>query len=30
MFRLINELSSQVSVDISEFPLPEVLQLRTE
>jgi hypothetical protein len=30
MFRLINELSSQVSVDISKFPLPEVLQLRTE
>jgi hypothetical protein len=30
MFRLINELSSQVTVDISKFPLPEVLQLRTE
>jgi hypothetical protein len=30
MFRLITELSSQVSVDISKFPLPEVLQLRTE
>jgi hypothetical protein len=30
MFRLISELSSQVSVDISKFPLPEVLQLRTE
>ena len=30
MFRLINELSAQVSVDISKFPLPEVLQLRTE
>jgi hypothetical protein len=30
MFRLINELSSQVSVDISKFPLPDILQLRTE
>jgi hypothetical protein len=30
MFRLINELSSQVTVDISKFPLPEILQLRTE
>jgi hypothetical protein len=30
MFRLINELSSQVSIDPSKFPLPEVLQLRTE
>jgi hypothetical protein len=30
MFRLINELSSEVSVDISKFPLPEVVQLRTE
>jgi len=30
MFRLINELGSQVSVDISKFPLPEILQLRTE
>ena len=27
MFRLINELSSQVTVDISKFPLPAVLQL---
>jgi hypothetical protein len=30
MFRLICELASQVTVDISKFPLPEVLQLRTE
>jgi len=30
MFRLICHLSSQVTVDISKFPLPEVLQLRTE
>jgi hypothetical protein len=30
MFRLINQLSAQVTVDISKFPLPEVLQLRTE
>jgi hypothetical protein len=30
MFRLISELSAQVTVDISKFPLPEVLQLRTQ
>jgi hypothetical protein len=30
MFRLICELSAQVTVDISKFPLPEILQLRTE
>jgi hypothetical protein len=30
MFRLINQLSSQVTVDISKFPLPDILQLRTE
>ena len=30
VFRLINELSSQVTVDISKFPLPDILQLRTE
>jgi hypothetical protein len=30
MFRLISELSSQVTVDISKFPLPDILQLRTE
>jgi hypothetical protein len=30
MFRLINQLSAQVTVDISKFPLPEILQLRTE
>ena len=30
MFRLINQLSSQVTVDIFKFPLPDILQLRTE
>jgi hypothetical protein len=30
MFRLIDQLSAQVTVDISKFPLPEILQLRTE
>jgi hypothetical protein len=30
MFRLINQLSSQVTVDLSKYPLPEILQLRTE
>jgi hypothetical protein len=30
MFRLINQLSSQVSVDLTKYPLPEILQLRTE
>jgi hypothetical protein len=30
MFRLICELASQVTVDISKYPLPEVLNLRTE
>jgi len=30
MFRLISELSAQVTVDISKFPLPEILQLRTQ
>ena len=30
MFRLIGQLSSQVTVDISKFPLPEILQLRTD
>ena len=30
MFRLIDQLSSQVTVDISKFPLPDILQLRTE
>jgi hypothetical protein len=30
MFRLVNSLSAQVTVDISKFPLPEVLQLRTQ
>lgn len=30
MFRLIGELSSQVTVDISKFPLPAILQLHTD
>lgn len=30
LFRLLNQLTSQVTVDISKFPLPEILQLRTE
>lgn len=30
MFRLVNSLSAQVTVDISKFPLPEILQLRTQ
>jgi hypothetical protein len=30
MFRLISQLSAQVTIDISKFPLPEVLQLRTQ
>jgi len=30
VFRLISQLSAQVTVDISKFPLPEVLQLRTQ
>lgn len=29
VFRLISQLASQVTVDISKFPLPEILQLRT-
>ena len=29
MFRLISALTSEVTVDISKFPLPEILQLRT-
>lgn len=29
VFRLISQLSSQVTVDISKFPLPEILQLRS-
>jgi len=29
MFRLINQLSSQVTIDISKFPPPELLQLHT-
>ena len=29
MFRLINQLTAQVTVDISKFPLPGILQLRT-
>jgi hypothetical protein len=30
MFRLINALTSQVTVDISKFPLPEILQLHSD
>ncbi len=30
MFRLIEGLSSQVTVDISKFPLPEILQLHSD
>jgi hypothetical protein len=30
MFRLIDDLTSQVTVDISKFPLPETLQLHTD
>lgn len=30
MFRLINDLTSQVTVDISKFPLPEILQLHSD
>ncbi len=30
MFRLISQLQAQVSVDISKFPLPAVLQLNTQ
>lgn len=30
MFRLISELQAQVTVDISKFPLPEILQIRTQ
>lgn len=29
MFRLISQLASQITVDISKFPLPEILQLRS-
>jgi hypothetical protein len=30
MFRLISQLASQVTVDISKFPLPEILQLHAQ
>jgi hypothetical protein len=30
LFRIITQLSAQVTVDISKFPLPEILQLRTQ
>jgi hypothetical protein len=30
MFRLIGQLTAQVTVDISKFPLPDILQLRTQ
>jgi hypothetical protein len=29
MFRLINQLTAQVTVDISKFPLPGILRLDT-
>ena len=28
MFRLVNQLTAQVTVDISKFPLPGILQLQ--
>jgi hypothetical protein len=30
VFRVISQLASQVTVDISKFPLPEILQIRTQ
>jgi hypothetical protein len=30
VFRIISQLASQVTVDISKFPLPEILQIRTQ
>jgi hypothetical protein len=30
MFRILSQLASQVTVDISKFPLPEILQIRTQ
>lgn len=30
VFRIITQLAAQVTVDISKFPLPEILQLRTQ
>jgi hypothetical protein len=30
VFRLVNQLTSQVTVDISKFPLPTILQLNTQ
>jgi hypothetical protein len=30
MFRLLTQLQSQVTIDISKFPLPAVLQLNTQ
>ena len=30
LFRLISQLTAQVTVDISKFPLPTLLQLHTQ
>jgi hypothetical protein len=30
VFRLVSQLAAQMTVDISKFPLPEILQLRTQ
>jgi len=30
VFRLISQLTAQVTVDISKFPLPQILQLHTD
>jgi hypothetical protein len=30
VFRIISQLASQITVDISKFPLPEILQIRTQ
>jgi hypothetical protein len=30
MFRLVNQLTAQVTVDISKFPLPGILQLHSD
>jgi hypothetical protein len=30
VFRLISQITSQVTVDISKFPLPQILQLHSD
>jgi hypothetical protein len=30
LFRLISQITAQVTVDISKFPLPSLLQLHTD